>query len=316
MNERVATALPPLNLHFDDATARIEEDLVFVMDHSVTVYVTSFCRARSQEDYLDGLLRQWRGYGGAAGYAIEFSRSKLQERIFQMGPEGFAYGLHDVFYKSDNPALQSRRMRRSCLGIGRNHRIQPSRDKGQGDTRLTVRFRDRGDCPYHERVVTTARWLSLALTLLLASEPLAASWDRVRAIPPGTRVLIQVPDRLAPRGQRVTPGAMESVSEDSVVVRTKNSALRSIPRNRILRVKVSVPIGKRGKAWAISGSLAAFMFLVFPYLAPPGVHPSDHKYLGIVYAIAAGVSIPVSVVVHRRDRWRTVYPVSANPHAI
>ena len=103
MNERVDAALTALDMQFDRAAARFEEDLVFVMDHFVTAYVTSFCRARSQEDYLDGLLSQWRGYGGAAGYAIEFSRSKLQEWIVQMGLEGFAYGLHDVFYECDNP---------------------------------------------------------------------------------------------------------------------------------------------------------------------------------------------------------------------
>ena len=103
MNERVDAALPALDLHFDDAAARFEEDLGFVMDHFVTAYVTSFCRVRSEKDYLDGLLSQWRGYGGTAGYAIEFSRSKLQEWIGQMGPAGFAYGLHDVFYERDNP---------------------------------------------------------------------------------------------------------------------------------------------------------------------------------------------------------------------
>ena len=103
MSARVDAALTALDMHFDRAAARFEEDLVFVMDHFVTAYVTSFCRARSQKDYLDGLLSQWRGYGGAAGCAIEFSRSKLQEWIVQMGLEGFAYGLHDVFYERANP---------------------------------------------------------------------------------------------------------------------------------------------------------------------------------------------------------------------
>ena len=107
MNECVDTALPVLDLHFDDATTRFEEDLVFVVDHFVTMYLTSFCRARSQNDYLDGLLSQWRSYAGTAGYAIEFSRSKLQDWIARMGPDGFAYGLHDVFYERDNPVRPS-----------------------------------------------------------------------------------------------------------------------------------------------------------------------------------------------------------------
>ena len=103
LSERVDAALAKLRIGFDDAAARFEEHLVYVMDHFVTGYVTSFCRARSREDYLDGLLSQWRGYGGTAGYAIEFSRSKLQEWILRMGSEGIAYGLHDVFYEHHNP---------------------------------------------------------------------------------------------------------------------------------------------------------------------------------------------------------------------
>ena len=103
MNERVDAALKALDMQFAAAAARFEEDLVFVMDHFVTAYVTSFCRARSAEDYLDGRLSQWRGYGDPDGYAIEFSRSKLQKWIGRMGTKGFAYGLHDVFYERDNP---------------------------------------------------------------------------------------------------------------------------------------------------------------------------------------------------------------------
>ena len=48
MIERVDAALPALNLDFDDAARRFEEDLVFVMDHFVTAYVTPFCRAPSE----------------------------------------------------------------------------------------------------------------------------------------------------------------------------------------------------------------------------------------------------------------------------
>ena len=159
--------------------------------------------------------------------------------------------------------------------------------------------------------MTTIRSFACAVALLLASEPAAASWGRVQAIPSGTRVSVQVPNRLAAKGQRVTRGSLESVTEDSVVVRTNDSALRSIPRNRILRLKVYVPASKRGKAWAITGSLAAVSLWVFPYVAGRGTPPSDNKHGGILYLIAAAVSIPVSVVVHPRARWNTVYRPSS-----
>ena len=131
--------------------------------------------------------------------------------------------------------------------------------------------------------MTTIRSVACAVALLLASEPAIASWGRVQAIPSGTRVSVQVPNRLAAKGQRVTRGALDSVTGDSVVVRTKDSALRSIPRNRILRLKVYVPASKRGKAWAITGCLAAVSLWVFPYVAGGGTPPSDNKHGGILY---------------------------------
>ena len=103
VKERVDAALQTLELDLADAAANFEDHLVFVMDHFVAAYLSSFCRARSEKDYLDGLLSQWRGYGGTDGYAIQFSRSKIQEWIDRMGPEGFPYRLHDVFYEDDNP---------------------------------------------------------------------------------------------------------------------------------------------------------------------------------------------------------------------
>ena len=103
MDARVLAALEKLGMNHAEAAASFEDHLVFVMDHFVTAYVTSFCRARSEKDYLDGLLSQWRGYGGADGYAIEFSRTKLLDWIDRIGQEGFAYGFHDVFYERDNP---------------------------------------------------------------------------------------------------------------------------------------------------------------------------------------------------------------------
>lgn len=131
--------------------------------------------------------------------------------------------------------------------------------------------------------MTTIRSFACAVALLLASEPAAASWGRVQAVPSGTRASVQVPNRPAAKGQRVTRGSLESVTEDSVVVRTKDSALRSIPRNRILRLKVYVLASKRGKAWAITGSLAAVSLWVFPYVAGRGPPIRQHAWRNSVF---------------------------------
>jgi hypothetical protein len=68
------------------------------------VYVTSFCKPSSEEDFLHGLLSQWRGYGVDGGYALQFSRSRLQVRIEQTrNADEMSYDLQDVHYSSDNP---------------------------------------------------------------------------------------------------------------------------------------------------------------------------------------------------------------------
>lgn len=99
----VEAALKKLGIEPAEVAASFEDHVVFLLDHFISGYVTSFCRARSEKHYLDGLLSQWRGYAGEDGYAIEFSKTKLASWIGKMGPAGFAYGLHDVFYERHNP---------------------------------------------------------------------------------------------------------------------------------------------------------------------------------------------------------------------
>ena len=69
------------------------------------IYITCFCRAKSELEYQDGLLSQWRGYGGAGGYALQFSHAKLTDwttRTF-INKESHKYVFHDVYYSLDNP---------------------------------------------------------------------------------------------------------------------------------------------------------------------------------------------------------------------
>jgi hypothetical protein len=72
--------------------------------NSCGVYITCFCKPSNQEDFLHGLLSQWRGYGIDEGYALQISRSKLQARIEQAQEvDGLNYELQKVYYSPDNP---------------------------------------------------------------------------------------------------------------------------------------------------------------------------------------------------------------------
>ena len=72
--------------------------------HFFCVYITCFCKPCGKEDFLHGLLSQWRGYGVDGGYALQFSRERLQERIKEMNKnQDLNYELQDVYYSLDNP---------------------------------------------------------------------------------------------------------------------------------------------------------------------------------------------------------------------
>lgn len=67
---------------------------------ALCAYITCFCRPATKEDFLHGLLSQWRGYGQDGGYAIQFSRRKLEAALRNANPK--TYELKDVHYAVDN----------------------------------------------------------------------------------------------------------------------------------------------------------------------------------------------------------------------
>ena len=71
-------------------------------------YISCFCRASREEDFLHGLLSQWRAYGTDGGYAIQFSRQRLAAVISKTNQnDRWNYELSDVHYTTDNPFAQA-----------------------------------------------------------------------------------------------------------------------------------------------------------------------------------------------------------------
>ena len=105
--DEFSDALDALGLNLQDGIKHFEEHLLFVSHHFVNLYLTSFCSPQSKQDFLDGIISQWRGYAKQGdGYAVEFSIGKLSECISSMGPTGHGYGIHPVFYCRENPTKQ------------------------------------------------------------------------------------------------------------------------------------------------------------------------------------------------------------------
>jgi hypothetical protein len=87
-----------------DYADKFEQTILSLALHFFCVYITCFCKPSTKEDFLHGLLSQWRGYGIDGGYALQFSRSKLQARVERAyKAEGLSYELKDVYYSPDNP---------------------------------------------------------------------------------------------------------------------------------------------------------------------------------------------------------------------
>ncbi len=69
----------------------------------LSVYIACFCKPNGKEDFLHGLLSQWRGYGADGGYAIQFSRKKLSDTIKKTNAEReIGYRLQDIEYEKEN----------------------------------------------------------------------------------------------------------------------------------------------------------------------------------------------------------------------
>ena len=87
-----------------DYAEQFEQTLLSLALNFFCVYITCFCKPSSKEDFLHGLLSQWRGYGIDGGYALQLSRSKLQARVEQAQKvEGLNFELQDVYYSPDSP---------------------------------------------------------------------------------------------------------------------------------------------------------------------------------------------------------------------
>ncbi len=67
------------------------------------LFVLSFCRHQEgSKEFAHGLLSQWRGYGEAGGFAIEFDEAGLEE-LLKVETENFAYvgcKSDDVLYEN------------------------------------------------------------------------------------------------------------------------------------------------------------------------------------------------------------------------
>jgi hypothetical protein len=91
-------------IHIEQYANGFERLITSTALNALCAYITCFCKPIAQEDFLHGLLSQWRGYGLDGGYAIQFSRKKLAAAIdIARKSEQLHFDLQDLHYDLNNP---------------------------------------------------------------------------------------------------------------------------------------------------------------------------------------------------------------------
>lgn len=87
-----------------DQADRFEQIVVSHTLNVFCIYITCFCRPSTKEEFLHGLLSQWRAYGEDGGYSIQFNRTRLKNTVDQINASlNTYYDLQDVHYAVENP---------------------------------------------------------------------------------------------------------------------------------------------------------------------------------------------------------------------
>jgi hypothetical protein len=84
---------------------------VKALDTTSPLFVCSFCRHKGPKTVHHGLLSQWRGYAGSAGFAIEFDEKRL-DKLITSESATFAYPVlksdavvYNEYEKQLDPAM-------------------------------------------------------------------------------------------------------------------------------------------------------------------------------------------------------------------
>jgi hypothetical protein len=103
-NDRRVAVFAGRGVEIEEYARSFESHIAGSATSRLCTYITCYFRSTSKEDFLDGLLSQWRGYGTDGGYALQFSRSKLNKKIAAFEDDrSFQYDLQDIYYATENP---------------------------------------------------------------------------------------------------------------------------------------------------------------------------------------------------------------------
>lgn len=158
--------------------------------------------------------------------------------------------------------------------------------------------------------MTTIRTFALALAMLMATQPTAASWANVRNIPPGTRVNVRTLDGGSQSGYSITKGRFESADEHTLVLRTnRKRQTLMLPKSAVEEIRVRIPFTRRKMPWIVTGAAGVVTLIILPYVPFRGGTWGDdtpHIFARFGLICTGGIA----ALTFGRGNMKTIYPVT------
>ena len=104
---------------------------------------------------------------------------------------------------------------------------------------------------------TTASALALLLSLSLLPSCAARhmpNWSRVQAVPPKTKIDVQLYKDEAHQGSRKIKGRFDSATDGSITLRLKDGQRRTLEKSAVRKVLTRRPFAKRWPGWVALGT--------------------------------------------------------------
>ena len=124
----------------------------------------------------------------------------------------------------------------------------------------------------------------LALLLFLSILPGCAArhmpdWSRVQAVPPKTKIEVQLYKDEAPQGSRKVKGRFDSAATGSVTLTLKDGQTRTLEKQAVRKVLTRRPFAKRWPGWVALGVGLAASQMWGPLTGISSDHPNALFYI-------------------------------------
>ena len=150
---------------------------------------------------------------------------------------------------------------------------------------------------------TTASALALLLSLSLLPSCAARhmpNWSRVQAVPPKTKIDVQLYKDEAHQGSRKIKGRFDSAAADSITLKLKDGQTRTLEKQAVRKVLTRRPFSKRWPGW-VALAIPLLLWELHFSGEPPGAADRLHGH--------AITTLPIAAAFFYGSRMKGIYEV-------